>query len=159
MWYGQKSNDGLYPTRLLCPWDSPGKNTGVGCHFLLQGIFLTQGLNLNLHLLSNSCLFLTTSTTWVVPKINKNKRSSDVNKSKLGKAEAERAGHKSWGTRGGAQALCSSGGSCEWGVPSLSWVAELGVRLMAKLCFSFSHHLVWVVVSFPQYVDVTSCVS
>ena len=66
---------GLYPTRLLCPWDSPGKNTGVGhvwqkplqyckvislqlikikekkkntgvgCHFLLQGIFPTQGLN------------------------------------------------------------------------------------------------------------------
>ena len=28
---------GLQPTRLLCPWDSPGKNTGVGCHFLLQG--------------------------------------------------------------------------------------------------------------------------
>ena len=27
--------DGLEPTRLLCPWDSPGKNTGVGCHFLL----------------------------------------------------------------------------------------------------------------------------
>ena len=36
---------GLQPTRLLCPWDSPGKNTGVGCHFLLQGIFLTQGLD------------------------------------------------------------------------------------------------------------------
>ena len=31
--------------RVLCPWDVPGKNTGVGCHFLLQGIFLTQGLN------------------------------------------------------------------------------------------------------------------
>ena len=29
----------------LCPWDSPGKSTGVRCHFLLQGIFLTQGLN------------------------------------------------------------------------------------------------------------------
>ena len=29
--------------RLLCPWDIPGKNTGVGCHFLLQGIFPTQG--------------------------------------------------------------------------------------------------------------------
>ena len=28
---------GLEPIRLLCPWDSPGKNTGVGCHFLLQG--------------------------------------------------------------------------------------------------------------------------
>ena len=27
----------------LCPWDSPGKNTGVGCHSLLQGIFPTQG--------------------------------------------------------------------------------------------------------------------
>ena len=26
---------GLWPSRLLCPWDSPGKNTGVGCHFLL----------------------------------------------------------------------------------------------------------------------------
>ena len=31
--------------RLLCPWDIPDKNTGVGCHFLLQGIFLTPGLN------------------------------------------------------------------------------------------------------------------
>ena len=30
---------------LLCPWSSPGKRTGVGCHFLLQEIFLTQGLN------------------------------------------------------------------------------------------------------------------
>ena len=29
---------GQQPTRLPCPWDSPGKNTGVGCHFLLQGI-------------------------------------------------------------------------------------------------------------------------
>ena len=32
-------------TRLLCPWDSPGQNAGVGSHFLLQGIFLTQGSN------------------------------------------------------------------------------------------------------------------
>ena len=31
--------------RLLCPWASPGKNTGVGCHPLLQGMFPTQGLN------------------------------------------------------------------------------------------------------------------
>ena len=47
---------GLQPTRLLCPWNFPGKNTkvsshsllqntGVGCHFLLQGLFLTQGSN------------------------------------------------------------------------------------------------------------------
>ena len=34
--------------RLLCLWDFPGKNTGVGCHFLLQGIFLTQESNLHL---------------------------------------------------------------------------------------------------------------
>ena len=33
------------PTRLPHPWDSPGKNTGVGCYALLQGIFLTQGSN------------------------------------------------------------------------------------------------------------------
>ena len=36
---------GLQPTRLLHPQDFPGKRTGVGCHFLLQGIFLTQGSN------------------------------------------------------------------------------------------------------------------
>ena len=36
------------PARLLCPWDSPGKNTGVGYHFLLPGIFSTQGSNLGL---------------------------------------------------------------------------------------------------------------
>ena len=36
---------GLHPNRLLCPWNCLGKNTGVGCHFLLQGIFPTQGSN------------------------------------------------------------------------------------------------------------------
>ena len=39
---------GLLAARLLCPWNSLGKNTGVGNHFLLQGIFLTQGSNLGL---------------------------------------------------------------------------------------------------------------
>ena len=34
---------GLQPAGLPCPWDSPDNNTGVGCHFLLQGIFLSQG--------------------------------------------------------------------------------------------------------------------
>ena len=40
----------LFGCRLqfLCPWDFSGKNTGVGCHFFLQGIFPTQGLNPNL---------------------------------------------------------------------------------------------------------------
>ena len=40
--------------RLLCPQDFPVKNTGTACHFLLQGIFLTQGSNL--HLLQVSCI-------------------------------------------------------------------------------------------------------
>ena len=39
---------GLQPAGLPCPWDFPGQNTGVGCHFLLQGIFLTQGPNSHL---------------------------------------------------------------------------------------------------------------
>ena len=38
----------LWPTRLLCPWSFPSKDTGMGCHFLLQGIFPTP--------ISNSCL-------------------------------------------------------------------------------------------------------
>ena len=34
---------GLQPTRFLCLSNFPGKNSGVGCHFLVQGIFSTQG--------------------------------------------------------------------------------------------------------------------
>ena len=37
---------GRQPSRLLCPWDFSGKNTGMVCHFLLQGLFPTKGLNL-----------------------------------------------------------------------------------------------------------------
>ena len=36
---------GLQPTRLLCPWNIPGEHTGMDCHFLLQGIFLSKGSN------------------------------------------------------------------------------------------------------------------
>ena len=39
---------GRYPTNHLCLWDSSGKNTGVGCHALLQRIFPTQGSNQHL---------------------------------------------------------------------------------------------------------------
>ena len=56
---------GLQSARLLCPWDSPGKNTGVGYCALLQGIFPTQGLNL--HLLRLPALtgrFFTSSAIW-----------------------------------------------------------------------------------------------
>ena len=37
--------NGLWPAKLLCLWISPGKNIGIGCLFLLQGIFPTQGSN------------------------------------------------------------------------------------------------------------------
>ena len=58
------------PTRLLCLWDSPGKNTGVFCHFLLHWIFLTHpGIELM------SCMspalvggFFATSATWETPR-------------------------------------------------------------------------------------------
>ena len=47
---------GLRPIRFLCPWDFPGKNTGVGHHSLLQGIFLIQGSNLHLLHWQTDCL-------------------------------------------------------------------------------------------------------
>ena len=43
--YDSMCPPGLQPTRLLCPWDAPGNNTGVDCHALLRGIFPTQGSN------------------------------------------------------------------------------------------------------------------
>ena len=54
---------GLQPTKLLCTWDFSGKNTGVGCNFLLQGIFLTQGSNLRLLCLLYVDRF---STSWAI---------------------------------------------------------------------------------------------
>ena len=61
-------SDSVWPHRLqparplfLCPWDFSSQNTGMGCQFLLWGIFLTQGLNLRL-LLGKWFLY-----HWVVP--------------------------------------------------------------------------------------------
>ena len=56
---------GLWPTGLLCPWNFSGKNNGVGCHFLLQGIFPTQGSNLCFASPALTGRFFTTSATWV----------------------------------------------------------------------------------------------
>ena len=53
---------GLLPARLFCPWNSPGKNTGVGCYFLLQGIFPIQGSNPAYPAWQMGSL--TNSTTW-----------------------------------------------------------------------------------------------
>ena len=77
---------GLQPTRLLHPWDSPGKSTGVWCHFLLQEIFPTQELNLGLlhcrqmlyhlshqgsnHSISASSALLVVAYTWITVVLN-----------------------------------------------------------------------------------------
>ena len=55
---------GMEPTRLLCPWDSPGKNTGVGCHVLLQGILSNAGIEpVSLRSPALASGFFTTSDT------------------------------------------------------------------------------------------------
>ena len=54
----------LEPARILSPWNSPGKNTGVGCHALLQEIFPTQGLNMCLMSPALAGGFFTTSAMW-----------------------------------------------------------------------------------------------
>ena len=57
--------------RLLCPWDPPGKNTGVGCHFLLRGISATQRSNLHLLcLLHRQALGIPTSATWEAQSVD-----------------------------------------------------------------------------------------
>ena len=53
---------GLQPARLLCPWNFPGKNTGVGYHALLQKIFPTQELNPSSPALAGR--FFTIWATW-----------------------------------------------------------------------------------------------
>ena len=50
---------GLQPTRLLYPWSFPQKNTGVGCHFLLQGIFHLMPLNCTLKMIKMVILYNT----------------------------------------------------------------------------------------------------
>ena len=60
---------GLQPTWLLCPRDSPGKNTGMGCHAILQRIFLTQGSNLRFSLAGE---FFTTEPPGKPKLLNRN---------------------------------------------------------------------------------------
>ena len=80
---------GLYPTRLLCPWDSPGKNTGTGCHFLLQGIFPTQGLNQHLLWLMHCKKIL------YLPLSHRGIPEGQDQKAKLGQSQAKGG----WGRR------------------------------------------------------------
>jgi len=73
----------LEPPRLLCPWDSPGKNTGVGCCALLQEVFPIQGSNpCLLHLPVLLGMFFNTSATREAP-CNKSKGNITLNGNKV----------------------------------------------------------------------------
>ena len=60
---------GLHPARLLGPWDSPGKNTGVGCHSRLQGIFPNQGSNPSLLHCRQILYRLSHFTVWATKEV------------------------------------------------------------------------------------------
>ena len=80
---------GLQPIRLLYPLDSPGKSTVVGCHFLLQGIFRTQGLNPGLLHCGQIFIVWTTQEATLI--------GNDKRILKVGKVEGRLAGIlKSW---------------------------------------------------------------
>ena len=68
---------GLWPARLFYPCDSPDKSTGVGCHFLLQGIFLTQGWNLGL-LSWQADFFFTTAPFGRLPQLREFRNCNNV---------------------------------------------------------------------------------
>ena len=61
---------GLQPTQFLCPWDSPGKNMGVGCHALLPGDLPNPGIKpTSLMSPASAGGFFTTSATWEEPTL------------------------------------------------------------------------------------------
>ena len=77
-------SDSLQPhARLLCPWDSPGKNTGVDCHALLQRIFPTQESNLHLFSPGLAGRFFTTSATWEAHYFMTNRWGNNGNSDRL----------------------------------------------------------------------------
>ena len=80
----------LQPVRALCPWDSLGKHTGVGYHFLLQGIFPNQGSNpdLLLFFFQTQIFYITGNffTVWatrVSPKVYSESESCSVKSNSL----------------------------------------------------------------------------
>ena len=66
--WGLLKREGRLCARLLCPWNFPGKDTGVGCHFLLQEIFPARGqMSHPSPALAGG--FFTTSATWEASEI------------------------------------------------------------------------------------------
>ena len=76
---------GQQPTRLLCPWNSPGKNTGMGCHVFFQWMVPIQGSNPES--LTSPALaggFFTSSATWLMDSFGENTIISLLYSGKLG---------------------------------------------------------------------------
>ena len=99
---------GLQPVRLLWPWDSPGKNTGVGCHSLLQGNFLHLP-----HWQANSLPLALAEKPWVewwppTRKHSERPRNCECDQSYLGKGSlqmhfrlrCQELDHAGWGLGG-----------------------------------------------------------
>ena len=80
---------GLQPTRLLCPWNSPWKNTEVGCHFFLQGIFPTQVLNLGLRHCRQTFYKLSHQMDGSIVQLNRKRNWSVLNTLKLPSKEGD----------------------------------------------------------------------
>ena len=74
---------GLEPTGLLRPWDFPGKNTEVGCNFLLQGNFPTQGSNLGLLHCRQMLYHCTRGGIKTIPKKKKCKKAKELSEEVL----------------------------------------------------------------------------
>ena len=78
-----------WPSRFLCPWDFPGKNTGVGCHFLLQEIFPTEGVNPGLPHCKQTLYRLSHQGSFYSQEILKSQNNS-------GKGKQSWRAHTSW---------------------------------------------------------------
>ena len=88
---------GLQPERILCPWNSPGKNTEVVSHFLLQGVLLTQGLNLGLLHCRHILYCLSNQRSPSYSQINyKKSEPSNEHKDSSTKNPDEPIGYKPW---------------------------------------------------------------
>ena len=87
----------LQPARLLCPWNSRGKNTGVGCHSFLQGTFPMQGLNLSLLHCRHS---LPSEPPWKSEKVQQRDSKADQMKRKRGSVNQKKGQWNSSSKRG-----------------------------------------------------------
>ena len=75
---------GLEPARLHCPWDSPGKNTGVSCHAVFQRIFLTGIKPMSPRSPALAGELFTTTATWEAPVATEDATGSKISQEASG---------------------------------------------------------------------------